>query len=98
MRNFFSRIFYNYFLRDFSIASIELFVGTLFILFGTIFGAVAWYHAITTRVPAPVGTIMLSVLTIILGIQFIISFINYDISNIPNSCLSNKMKKNKNSA
>lgn len=93
IRNFSGRIFYNYFLRDFSIASIELFVGTLFLLFGTIFGSVAWFRAITTCVPTPVGTIMLSVLTLILGIQFIISFINYDISNLPNNCLFNKIKR-----
>jgi glycosyltransferase involved in cell wall biosynthesis len=93
VRNLSGRIFYNYFLRDFSIASIELFIGTLFLTFGTIFGAVAWFRAVTTFVPTPVGTIMLSVLSLILGIQFIISFINYDISNLPNNCLFKKITR-----
>jgi dolichol-phosphate mannosyltransferase len=93
IRNFFGRIFYNYFLRDFSIASIELFLGTLFFAFGTLFGSVAWYRAATTSVLTPVGTIMFSVLTIILGIQFILSFINYDISNTPYSSIQKRIQK-----
>ena len=95
VHNFFGRIFYNYYLRDFSIASIELFIGSLFLTFGTIFGAVEWFRALTTLNPTPVGTIMLSVLTLILGIQFIISFINYDISSVPVHCLHLKFLRKK---
>ena len=38
-KNFFKRIFYNYYLRDMSIASIELPIGIFFLLFGITFGA-----------------------------------------------------------
>jgi glycosyltransferase involved in cell wall biosynthesis len=95
IRNFSGRIFYNYFLRDFSIASIELSVGTLFFAFGSIYGAAAWFRALTTFVPTPVGTIMLSALTLILGLQFIISFINYDISSVPLYCQHLKLLRKK---
>lgn len=95
IRNFSGRIFYNYFLRDFSIASIELFVGTLFFAFGTIYGTAAWIQSAKTFIPTPVGTIMLSVLTLILGIQFIISFINYDISSVQVYCQHLKLLRKK---
>ena len=37
--NFIKRVFYNYYLRDMSIASIELPLGILFLVFGISFGA-----------------------------------------------------------
>ena len=44
-RNFFKRVFYNYFLRDFSIASVNLVMGTLLIAFGLIFGLAKWIES-----------------------------------------------------
>ena len=41
-RNCCKRIFYNYFLRGFSVASINLVVGFALLLFGVIFGVVEW--------------------------------------------------------
>src|SRR3712207_7968902 len=38
MKNLVKRIFYRYFLRDFSVASIELLLGLALLAFGTIFG------------------------------------------------------------
>ena len=43
--NFLKRIFYNYFLRGFSIATLELIVGLSMLLFGLSFGLHAWYAA-----------------------------------------------------
>lgn len=77
------RIFYTYFLRDFSVASVNLFVGILFGLFGVIFGAVEWRHSIETGIPASTGTVMIAVLPIILSVQFFIAFLSHDIGNEP---------------
>jgi hypothetical protein len=81
--NFFKRIVYNYYLRDMSLASIELPVGLGLLLFGVGFGAYHWLESSQTGVPAPAGTVMLSALPIIMGVQFVLGFIAYDISSSP---------------
>src|SRR6185437_2792210 len=42
IRNCLKRIIYNYFLRGFSVASLELVVGLVFLIFGLIFGEQRW--------------------------------------------------------
>lgn len=81
--NFAKRIFYNYFLRDFSIASIELIFGGFTLLFGVVFGINAWFDAATKNQTASSGTVMLSALPIIIGVQMLLSFLQYDIARVP---------------
>lgn len=83
IRNTWKRIFYNYFLRDLNIASLELIFGTILLGFGTVFGIYYWWHSYTAQVATPLGTIMISTLTILIGIQFILAFIGFDIANEP---------------
>src|SRR5262249_55399013 len=87
LRNFGKRIFYSYFLRDFSIASLELAFGMLFLLFGMSFGAHAWVRSSVTGITASTGTIMLAALPIILGIQFLLTFIAYDVAGVPRAAI-----------
>ncbi len=89
VRNLFKRILYNYYLRDFSIASIELFIGVLMLGFGLLWGVSTWISFYKLGLFSPVGTVMLSTITIILGVQLLISFISYDISNVPNKSIYN---------
>lgn len=95
--NFFKRIFYNYFLRNFSLASLELALGTMLMLFGTIFGLHYWSISVESNLPATAGTVMVAALPIIVGFQMIMSFINYDISMTPSRPLSRLLKYVKNS-
>lgn len=83
MVNLSKRIFYNYYLRDMSLASIELPVGLCLILEGSIFGGRAWLGSITSGVPTTAGTVMLAALPIILGIQLVLAFLGYDIARVP---------------
>ncbi|MGK5009391.1 glycosyltransferase family 2 protein [Janthinobacterium sp. MDB2-8] len=83
LRNFFKRIFYNYYLRDLSIASIELPIGVLMVAFGCVFGATQWLHSVHDAMPASAGTVMLSGLPVIVGLQLILAFLGHDISSIP---------------
>lgn len=78
--NFTKRILYDYFLRDFSLATISLVFGILFLFFGVSFGSYNWYKAVSEHVTASSGTVMLAALPVIIGTQFLLSFINYDIS------------------
>ncbi|MEO6668682.1 MAG: glycosyltransferase family 2 protein [Ferruginibacter sp.] len=82
-RNFFKRILYNYFLRDFTVASLQLIFGILLFTFGLVWGIYKWAHNSHMGLPTPTGTIMLSVLPIIIGIQLLLSFLAFDISNTP---------------
>lgn len=86
-RNFIKRIFYNYYLRDMSVASVELPVGVIFLLFGVIFGSVKWIGAADSGLPTPAGTVMLAAMPIIIGIQFILAFIGHDTTSIPTRVL-----------
>lgn len=81
--NFGKRIFYNYFLRNFSIASVQLVTGILFLLFGLTFGLHGWIESIATGIPATTGTVMLAALPVILAVQFLLSFLAFDIAATP---------------
>lgn len=83
LRNFGKRIFYNYYLRDLSLASIELPVGLFLFFFGVVFGGYHWYEASSLGVASTAGTVMLSVLPILMGLQLLLAFIGYDISSAP---------------
>lgn len=88
VRNFFKRVIYNYFLRDFSIASLELIVGMSFLLFGFIYGGFHWTKSIILNNTAPGGVVMLAGLTVIVGTQLLLSVFNYDVQNVPRTPLS----------
>jgi glycosyltransferase involved in cell wall biosynthesis len=83
LRNFAKRLFYNYFLRDVSIASIELVLGTVLLAFGLLFGSYHWLQSARAGIATPVGTIMLSALSVLTGLQFLLSFLSYDIAAVP---------------
>jgi len=87
LKNFFKRIFYTYFLRDFNIATLQLIVGLMLGLFGVVFGVSAWHQSIQSGIPASAGTVMLAGLPSIVSVQLLLSFLNYDIQNLPSHSL-----------
>lgn len=86
--NFSKRIFYNYFLRGFSIGTLELLVGMFLLIFGFGFGIYTWRVAAMTESFASSGQVMLAALPIILGVQLVLSFFNYDIESVPKKSLT----------
>lgn len=83
LRNFVKRIFYNYYLRDMSLASIELPLGLALFIFGSWFGFVHWLQSVNSGTASSAGTVMLSALPIIVGLQLVLSFVGYDINSVP---------------
>ena len=83
VRNFVKRIFYNYYLRDMSLASIELPLGVFLFISGCGFGIYHWINSLLEGVSTPTGTVMLSALPILMGTQLILAFLGYDIANVP---------------
>jgi dolichol-phosphate mannosyltransferase len=83
LRNFGKRIFYNYYLRDVSIASIELPLGILGVVAGVLLGSYHWIHSAQLGVTTPAGTVMLATLPLLAGLQLLLAFIHYDIAAVP---------------
>lgn len=88
IRNTGKRIFYNYYLRDMSIASFQLPIGLILLIFGTVFGVIHWQLSEYSGTPATAGTVMLSALPIIIGLQFLLNFLAYDIAQVPSKPIS----------
>lgn len=86
-KNLVKRIFYNYYLRDMSLASIELPIGIGLLSFGSVFGAYHWLHSVQINQYTSAGTVMLSAMPIIIGLQLILAFLAYDIASVPRRTL-----------
>jgi hypothetical protein len=80
---FHKRLFYNYYLRDMSAASLELPLGVALGWFGLIFGLVKFAESSETQKAATAGTVMLSAVPLILGFQLVLAFLSYDIASVP---------------
>jgi len=92
VHNFSKRIFYNYYLRDMSLASIELPLGLLLFFSGCGFGAYHWIDSLLAGIATPAGTVMLAGVPILMGSQLILAFLGYDIANVPRRPL-HKLRK-----
>jgi dolichol-phosphate mannosyltransferase len=89
--NTLKRVFYSYFLRGFSIASVNLLVGLLLLGGGGGYGALAWYRSATTGVVATSGTVMASALPVLVGIQLLLSFLSFDMASTPRVPMSRRL-------
>jgi glycosyltransferase involved in cell wall biosynthesis len=85
------RILYNYYVRNFNIASIEIALGLVLVLAGAWFGATHWVAGSQAGVPSTSGTVMVAALPVIVGVQFVLAFLNYDLQNIPKHVLHKRL-------
>jgi len=83
LQGFLRRLWLQYFVLDFSPGSLFLVVGSLLMLFGTVWGGVKWIHSIQVGVAATTGTVMIAVLPFILGFQLLLQAINFDLQRSP---------------
>jgi dolichol-phosphate mannosyltransferase len=83
VQNTVKRLFYNYYLRDLSVASFELPLGIGLCGFSIVFGVWHWQHAVQAAITTPTGTVMLAALPALMGLQFVLAFLQYDISSVP---------------
>ena len=87
LKRFFKRLFYNYFLREFNVGTINLIVAVLFLGFGLTFGISKWFQAAAQNNYASSGTVMLAALPIIIGFQALLAFLQFDVQNQPKSVI-----------
>ena len=50
---------------------------------GASFGGWHWWQSASSGVATPAGTVMLAAVPVILGLQFILAFLGYDIASVP---------------
>jgi glycosyltransferase involved in cell wall biosynthesis len=83
VRNATKRILYNYFLRDFNVASLQLVIAIACFVFGVTFGGFKTAESLRTGVAAPAGTVMLAALPTLFSGLLAIAFLSYDIGRNP---------------
>jgi dolichol-phosphate mannosyltransferase len=83
MKGLLYRVGWQYFLYDFTAVSLLLILSAPLLIFGLAWGIWHWYISITEGIIATTGTVLLSVLPIILSIQFLIQALALDIGTIP---------------
>jgi glycosyltransferase involved in cell wall biosynthesis len=87
LRNLAKRIFYTYFLRDFSVASLNLLLIAVLVPAGLIIGVFFWWRSWTTGVAATSGEVMLAALPLIVAIQLLLACFAYDVESTPRTPL-----------
>lgn len=90
-RNVLKRIYYNYLLRNFNYASIELTLGLVLLAFGIIFGTTVWIGGHLSGSYSSAGTVMLAALPTLAGLQFLLGFASFDMGNIPTAPLHKRL-------
>lgn len=81
LRNMIKRIFYNYYVRDWSIGSIELPTGITLLVAGLWFGLISFQEAQQSGGGISAGEAVGSSVAIILGFQLLLSFVSHDIQS-----------------
>lgn len=82
------RYVYSYLVRDFNIGTLYSLSGVMLVFMGSVFGAWHWVTGTYSSHPATSGTVMLAALPVLIGIQCLIAFLHYDVSNLPTEPLS----------
>lgn len=93
IRNFGKRIFYNYYLRNMSVASIELPLGLLMLFLGSGYGLWHWIMSARAGTATAPGTVMVAALPILMGVQFILAFMSHDVASVPSRPLHRKFSR-----
>ena len=90
LRNGVKRLFYNYYLRDMSVASLELPLGLVLFVFGAVMSLIEWIDSIGSVTAKPAGTIMLAALPLLMGLQLLLAFVGFDMNAVPQKPLNQR--------
>jgi glycosyltransferase involved in cell wall biosynthesis len=83
VRRFFHRVVEKYVLRDFSPIALFLFLGLASLTFGIVLGGSLWLHSYWSGIPTPTGSIILTLLALVVGFQLCLQAIVLDIQATP---------------
>lgn len=77
------RITLKNFVYDFTVESFQIACGLPLLLAGLIYGGYHWWWYSSRNLAAPTGTVVLSAMSIMIGVQLLISAVNLDLQAIP---------------
>jgi glycosyltransferase involved in cell wall biosynthesis len=77
------RIVLKNFVYDFNLESFHILAGLPLVLAGMLYGGYHWWWYSSRDMAAPTGTVVLSALSITIGMQLLISAVNLDLQSIP---------------
>lgn len=77
------RIYTKYMLRDFSPIALFLLAGLPLFVWGVVFGAYQWWSHLQQGIVTPTGTVIVSIVPLILGFQLLLQALVLDIQNSP---------------
>jgi dolichol-phosphate mannosyltransferase len=83
LKNQLKRIGYRYYLREWSLGSIQLISGVFLTIVGASFGISSFLAAVARQQATTAGQATFASLAIILGFQLLLSFVSYDIQTEP---------------
>jgi dolichol-phosphate mannosyltransferase len=79
-KRFIRRVFLQYFIYDFNMATVYLVLGLPVFIGGVLWGATSWYTSFKTGQVRPLGEIMLAVLPIMMSFNLLLHAIQIDIA------------------
>jgi dolichol-phosphate mannosyltransferase len=77
------RITLKNFVYDFTVESFQIACGLPLLLAGMLYGGYHWWWYASRNLAAPTGTVVLSAMSIMIGVQLLISAVNLDLQAIP---------------
>jgi dolichol-phosphate mannosyltransferase len=77
------RIALKNFVYDFTVGSFQILCGLPLLLAGVLYGGYHWWWYTSRHLAAPTGTVVLSAMMIMIGVQLLISAVNLDLQAIP---------------
>jgi glycosyltransferase involved in cell wall biosynthesis len=89
---FLRRIFWRYFVHDFSALSVFVLLGVPLLIFGLAFGIWEYFTLLPTGQNASPGVVMLAAMPIILGVQMLLQAVVLDVGNIPRRPLCSPLR------
>ncbi|MCB2156367.1 glycosyltransferase family 2 protein [bacterium] len=94
-RGLINRIYWRYFMLEFAPQGLFFLAGLLTFLFGAIFGAWRWYLSWQTGIVQSTGTVMISVLPLLMGFELLLQAIVMDMNAVPRDPISNRKSPDK---
>lgn len=93
LRHGLKRILWQYFVADFNAVSLFLVSGIPLVVFGLVFGIYHWIENYLRGALTPTGTVMLSVLPLILGFQLLLQALVLDVQSVPQRPLQARQRR-----
>jgi len=89
------RVFWRYFVHDFTALSVYLLLGVPLLAWGLAFGGSQWILLHRTGEFASAGVVMLAAMPIILGVQLLLQAITLDVQNVPRTPISPPIQRSR---